>query len=108
METSEKEVEQVVISKSNHGTATDSIRYPRAGQPNAKSTLKIVEFDFAKSNIVHKQLWNRQDIKFQFPWMEYIVRFGWIPNGKRYNVYLFYPFIHHLFLIQYLGTSSIS
>jgi dipeptidyl-peptidase 9 len=80
LETSEKQVEQVLISKSNHNAATDSVRYPRAGQPNAKSILKIVEFDLTKADIVHKQLWN---LESQFPWVEYIARFGWISNGER-------------------------
>lgn len=77
LETTEKDVEQISISKS---TSLDTIRYPCAGKPNAKSCLKIVEFDHG---IVHKQLWGVNDIQTQFPWMEYIVRFGWLPDGQR-------------------------
>lgn len=79
LETTEKDVEVVCISKT---TTFDTIRYPRAGKPNAKSCLKIVEFE---QGIVHKQLWGKNDIKTQFPWVEYIVRFGWLPDGQRYN-----------------------
>lgn len=75
LETSEKDVEIVYISKAEH-----SIRYPRAGKINAKSELKIV--DFSGDQVVHYQLWNGDDLRVQFPWMEYIVRFGWLPDGN--------------------------
>lgn len=79
LETSEKEVEQVMISKN---AMHEPIRYPRAGKANAKSVLKLVEFDDPHS-VVHKQLWGEHQIQTQFPWMEYIVRFGWLPDGQR-------------------------
>ncbi|KAL9547276.1 hypothetical protein MBANPS3_006245 [Mucor bainieri] len=111
LETSEAQVEQVFISKSSSSTsssssssrstppsmadtasassapAADSIRYPRAGKPNATSTIKIVEFEIGDTstspvNIRHKQLWGKHDIRALFPWMEYIVRFGWLPDGQ--------------------------
>lgn len=78
LETSEKEVEIIHISKPSN---SEYIRYPRAGKANVKSKLKLVEFE--KDNIVvHKQLWNENDLKQQFPWMEYIVRFGWFKDGE--------------------------
>ncbi|GAA5798512.1 hypothetical protein HPULCUR_003916 [Helicostylum pulchrum] len=76
LETSEKDVEIIHLSKPS---SSDYIRYPRAGQPNVKSTLKLVEFE---KDIVHKQLWNNNHLKHQFPWMEYITRFGWLPDGQ--------------------------
>ncbi|EPB85276.1 hypothetical protein HMPREF1544_07957 [Mucor circinelloides 1006PhL] len=104
LETSESKVEQVFISKSstststpsvtdttntNSTTTTDSIRYPRAGKPNATSTIKIVEFEIGETssnaqpvNIRHKQLWGKNEIRVLFPWVEYIVRFGWLPDGQ--------------------------
>ncbi|KAL7315947.1 hypothetical protein PS15m_005106 [Mucor circinelloides] len=104
LETSESKVEQVFISKSstststpsvtdttntNSTTSTDSIRYPRAGKPNATSTIKIVEFEIGETspnaqpvNIRHKQLWGKNEIRVLFPWVEYIVRFGWLPDGQ--------------------------
>jgi hypothetical protein len=83
LETSELNVEQVIISKSTQPNNVDqhTIRYPRAGQPNAKSELKLLEFKQGEP-IVHKRLWGINDIKSQFPWMEYIVRFGWLPDGQ--------------------------
>ncbi|KAI8637275.1 hypothetical protein BD408DRAFT_424779 [Parasitella parasitica] len=99
LETSEFNVEQVFISKSSTSStaaatsvdisaASDSIRYPRAGKPNAQSTIKIVEFEIEESknaqpvNIKHRQLWGKDEIKVLFPWAEYIVRFGWLPDGQ--------------------------
>lgn len=82
LETSEKDVEIVFISKTEH-----SIRYPRAGKMNAKSDLKIVDFSSTGSGnqqvVHHYQLWNEDDLRVQFPWLEYIVRFGWLPDGNR-------------------------
>ena len=96
METSEFDVEQVLISKptpmsqaSVEASTTDSIRYPRAGKPNAKSTVKIVEFEIGETkdaqpiNIKYRQLWGKDEIRVLFPWVEYIVRFGWLPDGQR-------------------------
>lgn len=96
METSEYNVEQIFISKSTpistasvNASTTDSIRYPRAGKPNAKSTIKIVEFEIGETkdaqpvNIKYKQLWGKDEIRVLFPWIEYIVRFGWLPDGQR-------------------------
>ena len=78
LETSESQVEAIRISKTDH-----TVRYPRAGKPNAKSVLKIV--DFTKGIGQHATLWNKDDLNVQFPWVEYIVRFGWLPDGNRYK-----------------------
>ncbi|KAI8977946.1 Alpha/Beta hydrolase protein [Pilobolus umbonatus] len=69
LETTEKEVESVILSKS-----TNPIRYPRAGKKNARSELKIVEFQNGITK--HKQL--AHSLHATYPWLEYIVRFGWI------------------------------
>jgi hypothetical protein len=85
LETSEKDVELVIISPNNQQQQQqESIRYPRAGKSNAKSRIKIVEFINNNDNIVtHTQLWDENDLNQQFPWMEYIVRFGWFSDGER-------------------------
>ncbi|KAG1561199.1 hypothetical protein G6F49_002035 [Rhizopus delemar] len=88
LETSEEQVELLQISKpamSSSGTdpltdQADSIRYPYAGKPNAVSKIKIIEF--GEDQIVNKQLWGKNDLQSQFSWMEYIVRFGWLPDGQ--------------------------
>lgn len=94
LETSEKNVDVVVIVKPKYGTAihpehnaAEPVRYPRAGTPNAVSDLQIVEFGSVipetSTTIVRKRLWHGS-IKDVFPWCEYIVRFGWLPDGQRY------------------------
>ena len=93
LETSEKEVDVVVIVKPRYGTAihpernaAEPVRYPRAGTPNAVSDLQIVEFGSVipetTTHIIRKRLWHGS-IKDVFPWCEYIVRFGWLPDGQR-------------------------
>lgn len=72
LETIENQVEIIFISKSDH-----PIRYPRAGKQNVTSCIKILEFN--KEDIVY----DGYELKTQFPWMEYIVRFGWLPDGNR-------------------------
>lgn len=83
-----------MIVKPKYGTAihpehnaAEPVRYPRAGAPNAVSDLQIVEFGSVipetTTTIVRKRLWHGS-IKDVFPWCEYIVRFGWLPDGQRY------------------------
>ncbi|CAM0135085.1 unnamed protein product [Umbelopsis sp. WA50703] len=63
----------------------DQFRYPRAGSENAKSDICIVEFnshvfESPDSSIRVKRI-RHSFLKDIFPWMEYIVRFGWMPDG---------------------------
>lgn len=64
----------------------DQFRYPRTGSKNAKSDICIVEYDNAaygvSQRITTKRISNQRLLQ-AFPWMEYIVRFGWMPDGKR-------------------------
>ncbi|KAI8092722.1 uncharacterized protein BX664DRAFT_347988 [Halteromyces radiatus] len=67
--------------------AAASARYPRAGQPNAISKLYILEFTyttipFKLGTFRRKQLWGPDTIECLYPWAEYIVRLGWLPNGE--------------------------
>jgi dipeptidyl-peptidase 9 len=82
LETSEQKVDMIAVAKSNLPSAPEPIRYPRAGKANATSEIKMVEFKVGSQGqlktIVHKQL--ADTLKSQFPWMEYITRFGWVPN----------------------------
>ncbi|KAI8975118.1 Alpha/Beta hydrolase protein [Mycotypha africana] len=95
LETSEKDVDEVYISRASSMNKTQkgssSVRYPRAGQPNAKSVVNIVEFEVEAAtdchptgivikNIVHKSL--SDALEKQFPWVEYIVRLGWFADGQ--------------------------
>ncbi len=62
----------------------DEFRFPRAGAPNAKSTLKLVDFSVDEaghiSDVVTKEL--KAPLTDYFPWLEYIVRVGWTPDGQ--------------------------
>ncbi|CAO3690755.1 unnamed protein product [Rhizopus stolonifer] len=87
LETSEIQVELLWITKpavsysatdSSSPSHKESIRYPYAGKSNAISKIKIIEFN--STQLLHKQL--SHNLHSQFPWMEYIVRFGWLPDGK--------------------------
>lgn len=61
-------------------------RYPQAGRPNASSELWITEFD----PLTAKELQNSTERAFMghgslyklFPWVEYIVRFGWVNSEQ--------------------------
>ncbi|ORX99162.1 alpha/beta-hydrolase [Basidiobolus meristosporus CBS 931.73] len=71
-----------------HGADVEAHRYPRCGTINAMCDMQIVEFSSpndksgGQCTIIHKRLWGSATLKEMFPWMEYVVRFGWIPNGK--------------------------
>ncbi|ESO90963.1 hypothetical protein LOTGIDRAFT_217498 [Lottia gigantea] len=84
-EVDESEVEVLNLfapSTEDHGI--DEYRYPRAGTTNAKSSLKILEFEVdgrgMVNTMIEKQL--REPLCELFPWYEYIVRAGWTPCGK--------------------------
>ncbi|KAI8149797.1 hypothetical protein BJV82DRAFT_584686 [Fennellomyces sp. T-0311] len=93
LETSEEQVEMVVITKptsglasqNDHRTTSSPVRYPRAGRSNAVSDIQIVEFDTIVQGhptlVVRKRLWGGS-VNERFPWTEYIVRFGWLPDGQ--------------------------
>ncbi|KAI8073066.1 dipeptidyl peptidase IV N-terminal region-domain-containing protein [Gongronella butleri] len=97
VETDERNVDWVDYSKGQaiHGNDTppECTRYPRAGQPNATSHLRIVEFDAPRHSLPppqatprpamhHKRLWGKNDLQYRFPWAEYIVRLDWMPDGQ--------------------------
>ncbi|KAI9006525.1 dipeptidyl peptidase IV N-terminal region-domain-containing protein [Phycomyces nitens] len=84
LETSEDNVDTVMITTPNapvntYPTSSGPLRYPRAGRPNASSVIHIVTFDFQAKKIIRKRLWD-MSIETLFPWTEYIVRFGWLPD----------------------------
>lgn len=98
LETNDEDVELVYFSGNtkyqnkndikSDATKSESAKYPRAGYPNVKSQLFIVEFSNltttkSSPNIIHKKLWGNDTIEKNYPWAEYYVRFGWLPDGKR-------------------------
>ncbi|KAI9246494.1 hypothetical protein BDA99DRAFT_565521 [Phascolomyces articulosus] len=103
LETSEEQVDVVMITKSqtpsglqSPSTLTPSlsdarsnpgspVRYPRAGRSNAVSDMQIVYFDPIEQGhptiVKRKRLWGGS-INERYPWAEYLVRFGWLPDGQ--------------------------
>ncbi|XP_058055643.1 dipeptidyl peptidase 9 [Anopheles bellator] len=71
-------------SSQSSGRDHEEYRFPRAGTPNAKSKLKLVQFRLSESlritDICIKEL--QCPLTFAFPWLEYIVRVGWTPDSK--------------------------
>ena len=71
-------------------TQIESYRYPRAGTPNATSTLKLAEFSFeGRSETSSGQLLNVKLYHLAVPLAsaypgqcEYLVRAGWLPDGS--------------------------
>lgn len=66
------------------GVEYEEYRFPRAGSPNAKSKLKLVQFTLSETlqiqNICIKDL--QHPLTYYIPWLEYIVRVGWMPDSK--------------------------
>ncbi|XP_071098891.1 dipeptidyl peptidase 9-like [Haliotis cracherodii] len=63
----------------------DEYRYPRAGTTNARSTLKIIEFEVGEDGSLLEGAVERhmmEPLSSFCPWMEYIVRAGWTPDSK--------------------------
>ena len=59
-------------------------RFPRAGMPNAESTLRLLEVELSSSDdlrVTTRHL--RHDLKVLAPWYEYLVRIGWTPDGSQ-------------------------
>lgn len=63
----------------------DEYKFPRAGTPNAKSKLKLVEFTLSEMlQIKDITLLDLEcPLSATFPWLEYIVRVGWTPDSKK-------------------------
>jgi hypothetical protein len=97
LETSELDVDICLIPKSTGLPLTslspglkegemDQFRYPRAGSKNAKSDICIVVFDHTMYSTTQNTCTKRIShdlLQQKFPWMEYIVRLGWMPDGER-------------------------
>ncbi|XP_055378183.1 dipeptidyl peptidase 8 [Condylostylus longicornis] len=88
-EVDESEVCLFTFPSSQSGVGEyEEYRFPRAGTPNAKSKLKMVQFRLNErlkiSDICVKDL--PYSLSGVFPWLEYIVRVGWTPDSK--NVWI--------------------
>lgn len=69
---------------SAHSYGGEEYRFPRAGCPNAKSSLKMVEFRLSENlriqDVSIKEL--QTPLNYLFPYLEYIVKIGWTPDSK--------------------------
>ncbi|XP_059490227.1 dipeptidyl peptidase 9-like [Neocloeon triangulifer] len=65
--------------------AVEELRFPRAGTANAKSELKMLQFKLG-TNLMPtevKVLSLTRSLNCLFPYYEYLVRAGWIPDGTQ-------------------------
>ncbi|KAF9422534.1 dipeptidylpeptidase [Podila epigama] len=78
LQVSEAMVDLVTIPRQGMQPDHEEYRYPHAGTPNAVSDMQIDNV----GEPLHKRLWGRASLYKLFPWLEYIVRFGWMPDGQ--------------------------
>jgi len=64
-------------------TDVEEFRFPKAGSHNSVSRLKIVQFRVSPGSgaIVDVETYTF-DLHKYFPWLEYLVRVGWTPDGR--------------------------
>ncbi|KAL1123002.1 hypothetical protein AAG570_003326 [Ranatra chinensis] len=61
----------------------EQYRFPRAGTPNSKSNVKLIELRVSDTEMeAVRTLELRQPLCQMFPWMEYLVRVGWTPDSN--------------------------
>jgi dipeptidyl-peptidase 9 len=81
-----EEVDESEVTMLPHKFSGDAeeYRFPRAGTPNAKSNLKMIEFRLSEAlritDISIKEL--QYPLAYTFPWLEYLVRVGWTPDSS--------------------------
>lgn len=88
----ERKVEGIVLPRpgdiygfSTTGGQGDRVPYPRAGGSNAICDPKVVEFEIGNDGLEHvsyRALYGDRTLKAMFPWMEYVIRAGWLPDGS--------------------------
>ncbi|KAF4531434.1 hypothetical protein B566_EDAN004202 [Ephemera danica] len=64
--------------------SAEEFRFPRAGTPNAKSELKVAQFRLSSSLQITdvRVLGLVESLRSNFPFLEYLVRVGWTPEGS--------------------------
>jgi len=61
----------------------DAFNYPLVGMENAKSRLCLVEMDTTGGEMIVKKKMLWPSLAQAYPWVEYVPRVGWMPDGKR-------------------------
>jgi dipeptidyl-peptidase 9 len=82
-EVDEREVELLKFPQTSG--EVEEFRFPRVGTANAKSSLKLVLFSLTPNDDVAevRQLEMSATLETHFPWLEYLVRVGWTPDGEQ-------------------------
>lgn len=84
-EVDESEVEIIQIYSPSEDKGVDEYRYPKPGKANARSSLKIVEFNVNEDGQISDQVEIKglyEPLDRFFPDIEYFVRGGWTPDGQ--------------------------
>ncbi|XP_003492882.1 dipeptidyl peptidase 9 isoform X1 [Bombus impatiens] len=83
-EIDESDVKIFCFPSTSNSEDIDEFRFPRAGTPNARSNLKMVQFRLTETlQIVDIEILELQyPLHIMFPWMEYMVRVGWTPDAQ--------------------------
>jgi len=108
VEVDESDVDFVYIPHDSDGSK-DEFRYPRTGSKNATADIVLLESStdlddpdkvcslfstyqnmiislddkqFQTARVAYKRLWGAFSLKQRFPWMEYLPRMGWLPDGS--------------------------
>jgi len=84
LEVDESNVPTILIPQSGTDKLdVDEYQYPRPGEPNARSKLKVVSFTAnSKLNQQPRTISFPDLLKEQIPWCEYVLRAGWLPSGN--------------------------
>lgn len=84
-EVDESDVKIFCFPSSDNSHDVDEFRFPRAGTNNARSNLKLVQFRVKESSqiIDIETLELQYPLHIMFPWMEYMVRAGWMRDGRQ-------------------------
>lgn len=66
------------------GMDYEEYRFPRAGTANAKSKLKLVQFTLSETLQIQEDCVKEMQypLSYYFPWVEYVVRVGWMPDSQ--------------------------
>jgi len=66
------------------GRDPERFRFPKPGSSNARSRLRILSFrmDSCGEAVCLKTEDFQYPLSIHFPWVEYIVRAGWTPDGN--------------------------
>ncbi|KAF2075941.1 hypothetical protein CYY_002744 [Polysphondylium violaceum] len=76
----ETKVREFLVSESNYKGGVTTYKYPLAGDENSVVSCHLIRFHIANNQITINNT-DLFDLKSQFPWMEYIVRANFTPDG---------------------------